>query len=246
MVLDELARTGGDANVVAGLIGIAACWDDFHLAADEYKARAVVEKAKELNGRATATAQDDQLRRERDALETRIAAERSAARRKESALLLAQFDHAATSDDPHSRGFLLQDLLNRAFDLYGFPVTRSYQRNEGGEQIDGAFEMEGWHYLVECRWRKLPADVRDLDGLRGQLDRSGRQTMGLFLSINGWSANVIPLLKQSRDKSIVLMDGYDLRAALSGNVDLWQLMQAKVRALNLSGEPFHSVAALTS
>lgn len=187
MVLDEIARIGGDADVVAALIGIAAGWDDFHLAADEYKARAVVEKAKELNGRATTAAEDDRLRRERDAREheARAATELAVTRRKESALLLAQFDHAAASDDPNARGFLLQDLLNRAFDLHGFAITRSYQRNEGGEQIDGAFEMEGWHYLVECRWRKKPADVRDLDGLRGQLDRSGRQTMGLFLSING-------------------------------------------------------------
>lgn len=247
MVLDELANTGGDAEVVAALIDIAARWDDFHLAADEYKARAVVEKAKELNGRATAAAEDDRSRRERDAREheARAAAERAASRRRESALLLAQFDHAAASDDHHARGFLLQDLLNRAFDLHGFAVTRSYQRNEGSEQIDGAFEMEGWHYLVECRWRKKPADMRDLDGLRGQLDRSGRQSMGLFLSINGWSANVVPLLRQSSDKSILLMDGYDLRAALAGDIDLRQLMQAKVRALNLSGEPFHSAAVLT-
>ena len=59
------------------------------------------------------------------------------------------------------------------------------------------------------------------------------------------SANVVPLLKQSSDTSVVLMDGYDLRAALAGDIDLRQLMQAKVRTLNLSGEPFHSAAVLT-
>jgi hypothetical protein len=31
------------------------------------------------------------------------------------------------------------------------------------------------------------ADIRQLDGLTGQIGRSGHQTMGLFLAINGWS-----------------------------------------------------------
>ena len=102
---------------------------------------------------------------------------------------------------------LLQDLLNRVFDLHQIPVVRSFVRNDGAEQIDGAFKLEGWHYIVECRWRKKLADIRELDGLKGQIDRSGKQTMGVFLSINGWSDNVPPLLKQNPDKSILLMEG---------------------------------------
>ena len=37
--------------------------------------------------------------------------------------------------------------------------------------------------------------------------------MGVFLSVNGWSENVPQLLKQNSEKSILLMDGYDLRCA---------------------------------
>jgi hypothetical protein len=29
-----------------------------------------------------------------------------------------------------------------------------------GEQIDGAYEMNGWHYIVECRWREQLANIR--------------------------------------------------------------------------------------
>ena len=61
--------------------------------------------------------------------------------------------------------------------------------------------------------------------------------------MSAYPAIVVPLLKLTSDKSIVLMDGYDLRVALAGDVDLRQVMQAKVRALNPSGEPFHSAAA---
>jgi hypothetical protein len=106
-------------------------------------------------------------------------------------------------------------------------VQKSFQRNEGAEQIDGAFRLEGWHYLVECRWRRKLADIRELDGLLGQVGRSGKQTMGLFLSINGWSENVLKLLKQNPEKSLFLMDGYDLRTSLARQLDLRSFIIAK-------------------
>jgi hypothetical protein len=66
--------------------------------------------------------------------------------------------------------------------------------------------------------------------------------MGVFLSINGWSDNVVPLLKQNPDKGIILMDGYDLRTVLAGQVDLRDFLLAKVAKLNLYTEPYYSVA----
>jgi len=101
--------------------------------------------------------------------------------------------------------------------------------------------FEGWHYIVECRWRKKFSDIRELDGLYGQISRSGKQTMGLFLSINGWSDNVPPLLKQNPNKVIFLMDGNDLRTVLTGQVDLCDFLIAKIVKLNLEAEPYYRV-----
>jgi hypothetical protein len=161
---------------------------------------------------------------------------------KQSELLLLMFDELARSEDHQKRGYLLQDLLNRVFDLHEIPVLAAFTRNQGAEQIDGAFKMEGWHYLLECRWRERLADIRNLDGLKGQVSRSGKQAMGVFLSINGWSENVVPLLKQNPEKCILLMDGYDLRNVLARRVDLRDLLLAKISALSLRSEPFLSVA----
>jgi hypothetical protein len=114
-------------------------------------------------------------------------------------------------------------------------------RNERAEQIDGAFKLEGWQYLVECRWREKLADIRELDGLKGQVDRSGKQTIGLFLGINGWSDDVPKLLKQNPEKSIILMDGYDLRTVFSERLDLSDFLLGKVARLNFEAEPFFGV-----
>jgi hypothetical protein len=249
IILDELDRGSPDtgAKVAREIIKIAVNWNDFHLAQDEYRARATVQKAREMQGQLI-----EHDARERAEHERRV--EQAAQRQRREAgalivqkspLLLAQFEAAMKDDtDPHQRGYLLQDLLNQLYTIHGLPVMRAFQRNQGAEQIDGAYEMNGWHYIVECRWRQQLPNIRELHGLSGQVARSGRQTMGLFLSINGWSQNVIPLLKQNGDKSIFLMDGVDLHAVLAQQISLKNLLKGKLSALNLKTEPFASVRDL--
>ncbi len=152
------------------------------------------------------------------------------------------YEEQMRSDDPHHRGYVLQDLFTRLFTLNRIPVLNSFTRNDGGEQIDGAFIMDSWHYVVECRWRAKLADIRQLDGLKGQVDRAGKQTLGIYLSINGWSKNVVPLLKQNPDKSIFLVDGPDIHAVLKGEISLHNLLLGKLAALNLRSEPYASLA----
>jgi len=245
-IFDELARRGREREIVRNLIDLSAEWDGFHLAQDEFKARAVVQKARELRGiliEADARERIEYERRLKEIAEQRRR-DKEVEFRRESDLLLAQFDSATSGSNPQQRGYFLQDLLSRLFLLHQIPVVRSFLRNEGGEQIDGAFQMDNWHYIVECRWRTKLADIRDLDGLLGQIGRSGKQTMGLFLSINGWSEHVIPLLKQNVGKNIVLMDGYDLRTVLCRHVELKRLLKEKLLALNLEAEPFLSAAQI--
>jgi hypothetical protein len=239
LIIDAVEKRPDGTQIIRAIIEIAANWDSFHLAHDEYVARATVQKAEEVLGKVKVEEAREAKRREGE--ERARLARKEAEFKKQLELLLMMFDELAVSEDPHQRGYLLQELLNRLFLLCEIPVVRSFTRNEGAEQIDGAFKLEGWHYLVECRWRKKLADIRELDGVKGQVDRSGKQTMGFYLSINGWSENVPRLLKQNPDKSIVLMDGYELRCVLSGHVNLTDLILAKVTKLNLEGEPFYSV-----
>jgi len=244
LILDAIENRNDCISVIRRMIEIAAHWSSFHLANDEFQARATVQKARELLGtielmEAREAKQRELARREELA---RMERERAEMLRKQSELLLMMFDDLAVSTEEQRRGYLLQDLLNRTFALYEIPVVASFTRNEGSEQIDGAFKLEGWHYIVECRWRKKLSNIRELDGLSGQIARSGRQTMGVFLSINGWSDNVVPLLKQNPDKGIILMDGYDLCTVLAGQVDLRDFLLAKVAKLNLKTEPYYSVA----
>jgi hypothetical protein len=243
LIIDGCESQPGAQHAIRRIVEIAATWSNFHLADNEYAARATVQKARELFGIIETMEAREARAREiaRQEEVARLSRERDDILRRESELLLMMFDEMARSNDPQRRGYLLQDLLNRLFDMHEVPVVRTYTRNEGAEQIDGAFKLEGWHYIVECRWREKLADIRQLDGLLGQVNRSGRQTMGLFLSINGWSDHVPALLRQNPNKCIFLTDGYDIRCVLARDADLRDLLLAKLARLNLEGEPFLGV-----
>jgi hypothetical protein len=244
LILDGVDRRPDCSGVIRRLVEIAAGWTSFHLADDEFAARAAVQKAREVLGMMETMEAREVEAREQARMEevARMSRERADLVGRHSALLLAEFDALAAGTDHQARGYALQDVLARTFDLHEMTVTKAFTRNAGGEQIDGAFKLDGWHYIAESRWRAKVADVRDLDGLLGQVQRSGKQTMGLFLSIEGWSDNVPGLLKQNPEKSILLMEGYGLRAVLQRQVDLRDYVLAMGTHLNIRGEPYLSVS----
>ena len=121
MILDALEGRDDYADVVGRLIQVAANWEKFELADNEYEARAVKAKAIEISKR------HQQLDAEEAA--RNVAAKREShgehllARTREIRLLLAMFDELITQDqNPQERGFRLQDLLNRLFDAFDIPV----------------------------------------------------------------------------------------------------------------------------
>lgn len=216
-------------------------------------------KAKKLIAKQVLTIEEESLFRECQKIVNRLKADKSKESYQSSpssekfflsqSQLLSEFDTLAglqSTEDRQQRGRLLENLLKRVFDLYQISTRKGFVRNEGGEQIDGAFELNGWFYLVECKWTEKLTDIRQLDSLYGKVDRSGKQTLGLFLSIHGWSGHVCPLLKQNCGKSIILMDGYDLRSVLIeyNNLDLKKLLLKKLEHLNLEGEPFLSATKI--
>ena len=146
LILNELEKRADCCGVIRAIIDRAANWTNFHLADNEFQARATVQKAREMMGTIDEMEAREARQRElaREEAAARFERDHFEARRKHNDLLLLMFDEMARHADPHQRGYLLQELLNRLFDLHGIHVVRSFQRNNGAEQIDGAFKIEGW------------------------------------------------------------------------------------------------------
>lgn len=125
LFLKAIENRSDCSGVIRRMIEIAAHWSSFHLADDEFQARATVQKARELIGNIELMEAREAKQRELARKEELARMEREQAEvfRKQSELLLMMFDELAMSADEQRRGFLLQDILNRTFDLHAIPVV---------------------------------------------------------------------------------------------------------------------------
>ncbi len=138
-----------------------------------------------------------------------------------------------SSSKPQNRGFELEKVLYDMFALFDLDPKASF-RNVG-EQIDGAFSLEGTDYLFEAKWQKNLVDAADLDSFNGKIRRKLDNTLGLFLAVNGFSEDAVRIHSTGRS-TMLLMDGVDLMAVLEGRIDFVSLIVRKRRHAAQTGE----------
>jgi hypothetical protein len=148
--------------------------------------------------------------------------------------------------DRQQSGYGLEDLLYQVFSLFELQPRGSFKIS--GEQIDGAFVHEGTDFLLEAKWQKAPANLEALRDLDGAVASNLDNTLGLFISINGFTPHGLDRYRQGNRPRIVCMDGADLMAVLEGQMDLQMdlndLLRRKRAVASQRGEVFISVARI--
>lgn len=134
---------------------------------------------------------------------------------------------------PVQRGYALQEILLGAARLGRLEVTEPF--SVVGEQIDGAIKYDGEHYLVEAKWEEKEASNEPVYQFAMKVEGKmyGR---GLFLSIQGFSDNVVRSLVRGKAIRTILIDGEDIVLALEGQLTFPQLIDRKVKAAQVRGE----------
>lgn len=143
------------------------------------------------------------------------------------------FSELAVSADLQGRGYRLEAILKQLFELFDLDPKASFKIE--GEQIDGAFTFDGADYLFEAKWQNEFVRANALDSLASKVQRKLDNTLGLFLSINGFSPDGINAHSSGR-KVLLLMDGSDLIAVLDGRIDLPELLRRKRRHAAQTGD----------
>ena len=146
-----------------------------------------------------------------------------------------RYKKLAISDDHQQRGYELERLLNELFELFDLDPKASFKLK--GEQLDGAYTFENTDYLVEAKWQSKPIRANELDGLAAKVRRKLDNTLGLFISINGFSPEAVTTHSTGR-RVLLLMDGGDLLAVLEGRIDLQELLRRKRRHAAQTGNIF--------
>lgn len=130
-----------------------------------------------------------------------------------------------TSNDHQIRGFKLEKILNSLFELYELDPRASFRIV--GEQVDGAFSLNHTEYLFEAKWQKPLSDQADLLIFAGKVEGKLENTLGLFLSISGFSPTGIDAFTRGKKSSILLMDGEDLMSVLEERIKIVDLLHRK-------------------
>jgi hypothetical protein len=157
---------------------------------------------------------------------------RTTAVRDKLAELNKEYFSLLSSKDHQNRGYQLEKIIRGLFELFDLDPRASFKIV--GEQIDGAFTFESTDYLFEGKWVQEVIGAADLDVLAGKLTRKLDNTLGLFLSINGFSEDGVKAHSSGR-RMMLLMDGSDLMAVLEGRIDLIQLLLRKRREASQTG-----------
>lgn len=152
-------------------------------------------------------------------------AQRGAAFRTKLDDLKKRFLGFCADTDAQARGYGLEGLLYDVFSLFELNPRGPFRRV--GEQIDGGFTHDGDHFLLEAKWQKAPVILSDLRDLDGAVGSSLDNTLGLFISMNGFSQGGLDGYAQGSRPRIICMDGQDLMIVLEGLIDFSDLLSRK-------------------
>lgn len=123
--------------------------------------------------RRTRTEADKAARRQREE-DARAALRRAISEKLQE---LRELLYQITTLPPQERGYaLVERLLNELFMLFDIDTKSAFKIT--GEQIDGAFTLEGTEYLLEARWRSAKTSVADLNAFAGRIGRKLDNTLG--------------------------------------------------------------------
>jgi hypothetical protein len=114
-----------------------------------------------------------------------------------------------------------------------------------GRQIDGSLTFDGTTYLVELKFTGNQAVATDIDSLRVKVDDKADNTMGIMLSISGFSS-VAVAQASGRKTTILLLDAMHLYMCLSGTLSFRDIISRIRRHASQTGESYLAASNFSS
>ena len=137
---------------------------------------------------------------------------------------------------PQKKGFQLEKILYDLFVLFDLDPKAAFKNV--GEQIDGAFSFDSTEYLLEAKWEKTPISSNDIYTFAKKVESKLDNTLGLLISMSGFSSEALKSAIQGSRPTFFLMDGQDLAYVLEARVRLDELLKIKKRHASQKGEVF--------
>lgn len=171
----------------------------------------------------------EDLFEEKEAAEWRKASEeqrlKNIREKADLAKLRDRLDELCISIGTQKGGYDFQSWFYDLMSYYEVENRRPYVVD--GRQIDGSITIDGTTYLVELKFTKTQSESTDIDSLLKKVNDKADNTMGIIVSMSGYSS--VAIKEASFSKSpILLFDHSHLYMVLSG-IDAFPNVVRRVR-----------------
>ncbi|URQ85562.1 restriction endonuclease [Pseudoalteromonas sp. SCSIO 43088] len=136
------------------------------------------------------------------------------------------------------RGFAFENILNACLQADGLEPRSGYKTE--GEQIDGSFFLDGSVFLLEAKWHKDPLPASSIYQFKGKVDGKLFGTLGIFISMSGYSKDAVDALTLGKSLNIVLFGKEDIDSAILGERGFKSILKSKLRIAAEQGVVYHS------
>lgn len=106
-----------------------------------------------------------------------------------------------------------------------------------GRQMDGSVSIDGVNYVVELKFTSGQAKVTDIDSLKAKVGKMSDNTMGLFISMGGYTTNARSDASGSRT-TLLLLDYSHISLSLDAGMPFDDVVRRIARHASQTGEAF--------
>ena len=136
-------------------------------------------------------------------------------------------------------GYEFETWFYQLLDYCEIKNRKSY--NSNGRQIDGSLTLEGTTYLVELKFTKDPSAATDIDSLKAKVDKMADNTMGIMVSISGYTDTAVSEASGSKT-TLMIMDASHLYLFLTGGMKFSEIISRVRRHASQTGEAYLSTS----
>jgi len=116
-------------------------------------------------------------------------------------------------------------------------ITNRKPYKTDGRQIDGSLTLDGTTYLIELKFTKNQSGATDIDSLKAKVNKMADNTMGIMISIGGYSG--VAISEASSNKTtLIILDASHLYLFLSGGLNFSDILSRVRRHVSQTGEAY--------
>jgi len=132
--------------------------------------------------------------------------------------------------DPHQRGYDFQRFVARLLQTEHFRVEPKATPAKP-RQVDLFASRGDEAYLIETKWRSDPANIDDVDSLFTRLDAVPNSVIGILISYEGFTSQVLDRVVEKSQRQVLLVSGQEIEAVVRRDNSFLQLLHRKREAL---------------